>query len=80
MYAYTCKPLFEACRQKVTNEFKFVIVEALVSQKLLQEGHHLAGAILVCLWHVDIPQVQHQLARCLQQPNLNQADIFGMRS
>lgn len=76
----TCKPLCEACRQKVTNKFKFVIVEALVGQKLLQEGHHLAGAILVCLWHVDISQVQHQLARCLQQACFHQPDTFGIRS
>lgn len=44
----------------LTNELKLVIVEALIGEELLQERHHLAGAILVCLWHVDVFQVQYK--------------------
>lgn len=68
----------------LTNEFKLVIVEALVCQDLLQICHDLAGAILVCLWHVEIPQVQNKLARglytrLLAAENKIVPDIFRMQ-
>lgn len=46
----------------LTHKLQLAIMEALISEQLLQESHDLTGAILVCLWQVDVTQIQHQFA------------------
>ena len=62
-----CAANRQALEERITDEFQLVIVEAFVSEQLLQEGHDLARSILVCLRQVDVPQIKHNLAWCLQQ-------------
>jgi hypothetical protein len=48
------------CKQSnLTHKLQLAVIEALVSEQLLQESHDLTGAILVCLWQVDVAQIQH---------------------
>ena len=49
-------------RSDLTYKLQLAVVEALICEQLLQESHDLAGAILVCLWQVDVTQIQHQFA------------------
>ncbi len=46
----------------LTHKLQLVVIEALVREQLLQESHDLTGAVLVCLWQVDVTQIQHQFA------------------
>ena len=46
----------------LTHKLQLAVIKALVSEQLLQKSHDLTGAILVCLWQVDVAQIQHQFA------------------
>ena len=46
----------------LTHKLQLAVIKALVSEQLLQKSHDLTGAILVCLWQVDVTQIQHQFA------------------
>ncbi len=46
----------------LTHKLQLAVMEALVSEQLLQKSHDLTGAILVCLGQVDVAQIQHQFA------------------
>ena len=61
----TCRFLVYVQAKCLTHKLQLVVIEALVSEQLLQKCHDLAGAILVHLWQVDVAQIQHQLARVL---------------
>ncbi len=46
----------------LTHKLQLAVIEALIREQLLQESHDLTGAILICLWQVDVTQIQHQFA------------------
>ncbi len=47
---------------KLTHKLQLAIIEAFVREQLLHKSHDLTGAVLVCLWQVDVTQIQHQFA------------------